>query len=143
MQISENKVEDETANQWDALWNGFEQRVQANSPAWLNSLRRAGNAHFTELGFPTTEDEEWRFTNVRPIAEMAPQVAPNNVRLTDAEIAPFVFGKMTSRRLVFVDGRYHPELSSPGKNERVKILNLGTAIQADENVLQQHLGRYA
>jgi len=132
-----------TQNPWDALYASFEQRVQANSPAWLNSLRRAGNAHFAELGFPTTEDEEWRFTNVRPIAEMTPQVAPNNVRLTAAEIAPFAYGKMASRRFVFVDGRYHPELSSPGQNNGIKVLNLATAIQADENVLTQHLARYA
>jgi Fe-S cluster assembly protein SufD len=132
-----------TQNPWDALYASFERRAQASSPAWLNSLRRAGNAHFSELGFPTTEDEEWRFTNVRPIAEMTPQSAPSNVRLGAEEIAPYLYGNMTSRRLVFVDGRYHPELSSPGKNDGVKVLNLATAVQADENVLQQHLGRYA
>ena len=140
---TETKLEAATSDQWDALWQAFEQRVQAQSPAWLSSLRRSGNAHFTELGFPTTEDEEWRFTNVRPITEMTPQVAPNNARVTEKEIAPFAFGKMASRRLVFVDGKFHPELSSPGKNDGVKVLNLATAIQADENVLSQHLGRYA
>jgi Fe-S cluster assembly protein SufD len=141
--IKEKQNVTETANQWDSLWESFEQRVEANSPAWLNSIRRAGNAHFCELGFPTTEDEEWRFTNVRPIAEMTPQAAPSNVRITRAEIAPFLFGKMASRQLVFVDGRYHPELSSPGKNDGVKVLSLAAAIQADESALTQHLARYA
>jgi Fe-S cluster assembly protein SufD len=142
MSVSEKQTSG-PANQWDALWESFEQRVEAKSPAWLNSLRRSGNAHFAELDFPTTEDEEWRFTNVRPIAELQPQAAPTNARVTEKEIAPFVYGKMASRRLVFVDGRFHSELSSPGKNDGVKVLNLATAIQADENVLTQHLGRYA
>jgi Fe-S cluster assembly protein SufD len=142
MSVSEKQTL-QSANQWDALWDGFEQRVAAKSPPWLNSLRRSGNAHFAELGFPTTEDEEWRFTNVRPIAEMTPQAAPNNSRVTEKEIEPFLFGKMASRRLVFVDGKFHPELSSPGKNNGVKVLNLANSIQADENVLSQHLGRYA
>ena len=31
-------------------------------------LRERGLRRFTELGFPTTHDEEWRFTNVAPIA---------------------------------------------------------------------------
>jgi Fe-S cluster assembly protein SufD len=35
---------------------------------WLKELRDRAFARFTELGFPTTHDEEWRFTNVAPIA---------------------------------------------------------------------------
>jgi Fe-S cluster assembly protein SufD len=35
---------------------------------WLQKLRESAFARFTELGFPTTHDEEWRFTNVAPIA---------------------------------------------------------------------------
>jgi Fe-S cluster assembly protein SufD len=143
MSVSEKQISVEPANQWDALWENFEQRVEAKSPAWLNSLRRAGNAHFSELGFPTTEDEEWRFTNIRPIAELQPQAAPSNVRLSKADVAKFDYGELRARRLVFVDGRYHPELSEPGISAGVSVLNLETAIQADESFLTQHLARYA
>ena len=41
---------------------------QEPAAAWLQQLRAAAFARFTELGFPTTHDEEWRFTNVAPIA---------------------------------------------------------------------------
>jgi Fe-S cluster assembly protein SufD len=41
---------------------------QPLAPAWLQSLRDAAFARFAERGFPTTHDEEWRFTNVAPIA---------------------------------------------------------------------------
>jgi Fe-S cluster assembly protein SufD len=143
MNTLENQPAIEPATQWDALWESFYERVEAKSPAWLNSLRRAGNAHFAELGFPTTEDEEWRFTNVRPIAELQPQASPSNVRLTKAEIAKFDYDELRARRLVFVDGRYHPELSDPGAAGGISALNLATAIQADESILTQHLGRYA
>src|SRR3954471_1121200 len=111
MDISEKVVAVEPASAWDAMFESFEQRVQATSPAWLMSIRRAGNAHFAELGCPTTENEEWRYTNVKAIAELSPQAAPSNVRIAVAEIEPFLYGKMASRRLVFVDGKYHPELS--------------------------------
>lgn len=143
MNISEKQIAVEPANVWDSLFESFEQRVEATSPAWLMSIRRAGNAHFSELGFPTTDDEEWRYTNVRPIVELTPQAAPSNVRITEAEVAPFIYGGMKARRLVFVDGRYHPELSQPGKNDGIKVLNLATAIQADEDILMQHLARHA
>lgn len=35
---------------------------------WLRNLRARAFARFAELGFPTRHDEEWRFTNVTPIA---------------------------------------------------------------------------
>src|ERR1022692_2957691 len=41
---------------------------QPAAPAWLQALRDAAFARFTALGFPTTHNEEWRFTNVAPIA---------------------------------------------------------------------------
>ncbi len=41
---------------------------QAAAPEWMRAARAAGFARFAELGFPTTHDEEWRFTNVARIA---------------------------------------------------------------------------
>jgi Fe-S cluster assembly protein SufD len=42
---------------------------QADSP--VRALREAAFARFSERGFPTTHDEDWRFTNVAPIARKA------------------------------------------------------------------------
>ena len=44
--------------------------VAEQTGAWLQQLREAAFQRFTELGFPTTHDEEWRFTNVAPIARI-------------------------------------------------------------------------
>ncbi|HEV3331109.1 MAG TPA: Fe-S cluster assembly protein SufD [Bryobacteraceae bacterium] len=41
---------------------------QPKAERWVQELREAAFRRFTELGFPTTHDEEWRFTNVAPIA---------------------------------------------------------------------------
>jgi Fe-S cluster assembly protein SufD len=35
---------------------------------WIQALRERAFARFAELGFPNTHNEEWRFTNVSPIA---------------------------------------------------------------------------
>src|SRR5438552_18329006 len=42
---------------------------EAKQPPWLFPLRKADIARFAELGFPTTRHEDWRFTNVAPIAQ--------------------------------------------------------------------------
>lgn len=43
--------------------------ARPGGPGWLGALRRRAFARFTELGFPTTKTEAWRFTSVRPIVE--------------------------------------------------------------------------
>ena len=35
--------------------------------AWLDTLRDAGSRSFRQSGFPTLKDENWRYTNIRPI----------------------------------------------------------------------------
>ena len=37
--------------------------------SWLTELREKGAARFSEVGFPTTKQEAWRFTDVRPLAQ--------------------------------------------------------------------------
>jgi Fe-S cluster assembly protein SufD len=49
----------------------------------FQALREAGFHKFAEVGFPSTHDEEWRFTNVSPIARgsfvAAAPVAPSDI----------------------------------------------------------------
>lgn len=39
-------------------------------PEWLRTARAAAFGRFLEQGFPTTRDEEWKFTNVAPVAQI-------------------------------------------------------------------------
>jgi len=48
---------------------------QPKAAPWIQALRESAFQQFAALGFPTTHDEEWRFTNVTPIARKAFRVA--------------------------------------------------------------------
>ncbi len=41
----------------------------ADGPEWLEPIRRAAAERFAATGFPTSRQEEWRFTPVTPIAQ--------------------------------------------------------------------------
>src|SRR5690349_18387603 len=45
---------------------------------WLEQLRQEGIDRFDEVGFPSTKQEEWRFTNVAPIAKIPFKHVPEN-----------------------------------------------------------------
>ena len=107
---------------------------------WLSRLRLAAIDRFQAVGFPTSRDEEWRFTPVGPIArgEFRPGHAAA-VRLPALE--PFLFGHPEWPRLVFVNGRYDADLSAPGAVAGVRAGNIAEAIAAGE--LESLLGREA
>ncbi len=129
-----------------ASYEQLESRDHGVVPPWLIALRRAGIAHFGELGFPTTEDEEWRFTNVGAIASLPthPAHSWDNPQPAARELERFTFGQMPSIRLVFIDGCFTPSLSSTELSaEGVEIHSLKNALQANVDWVQGHLGRYS
>src|SRR5918995_7255326 len=82
----------------------------ASGPAWLRRERERAMAAFAAHGFPTTRDEEWRFTPVTPIAETA-FVPGELVHVPPADLARWSFGVDTAAELVFVNGVFVPALS--------------------------------
>lgn len=117
---------------------------RAFGPASIMAKRKAAFARFGELGFPTTKHEEWRFTNVAPIANKAFEVPLSEPNSVSAEtIAPYTIGAK-STTLVFVDGRFAPQLSNPGKlPEGAIACSLSEALANGEPMIEEHLARYA
>jgi Fe-S cluster assembly protein SufD len=89
----------------------FAQGRGTSAPAWLRDLRERGAARFVALGFPTVRQEDWRFTNVAPIADGAFRLAektPTNAADLTARVG---IGKCAAR-IVILNGHFAPELSS-------------------------------
>ena len=121
------------------------ERSAAAGPSWLTPLRKAAISRFSEVGFPSRHDEEWRFTNPAPLADIRFQPAqPGRQSVTAAELAPFAFAEMGATRLVFVDGGYVPALSSVGTlPQSVTVSSLAEAFAAHHPAIEPHLARVA
>ncbi len=70
---------------------------------WLRKARREALDRFAELGFPTTRQEDWKYTNVAAIEKRA-FTAPSQGEASAAQVR--ALGLPGAHRLVFVDGRY-------------------------------------
>jgi len=123
-----------------AQHQAFAANGAAKAPAWLRELRAAAIERFAALGFPTTRQEEWRFTSVAPIAEVSFVTASGEWGSGDVA---GVTG--AGPRLVFVNGRYVPELSSrAGLPRGVRMESLAAALEGEGAALvEQHLARHA
>jgi len=79
-------------------------------PGWLRERRRAAIATFRDRGFPTTHDEEWRYTNVQPLLAVGFGMANGGSRAVQAEeIFASSFLDRTDHRLIFINGVYSPD----------------------------------
>lgn len=123
----------------------FAERAAGNGGVWLNPMRRMAITRFAELGFPTTRHEDWKFTNVAPIAQTAfALVQEDSSEPTRRDLDAFLFPGLEANVLVFVNGRYAPRLSSlVGQPDGVLVCSLAHAFTTYRDLVEEHLGRYA
>ena len=126
-------------------FNEFEKAGAARTPSWLQALRKGGIAHFAELGFPTTRHEEWRFTNIAPIARMPFKLAGGGGKLSNNDVERVIFPGVPGKRVVFVDGKFQPDLSSKelASSQGIRVMSLEEASRGTNSLLPQNLARYA
>lgn len=81
-------------------------------PPWLQKLRMDGVTAFEALGFPSTHDEEWRFTNLAPLSRIPFELPPDEVSLAERTAALELEARLgtigfsaSEPRLAFVNGR--------------------------------------
>lgn len=113
-------------------------------PAWLQRRREGAIEGFREIGFPTTREEDWRFTNVAPVAQREFRRAGVARGVRPGGLERHALAEPGSSRLVFLNGRLAPELSQViGIPPGVKLGSLRRALAVDGGPLEQYLGRYA
>jgi Fe-S cluster assembly protein SufD len=128
-------------NPYAAQFARFEEREAGKWPAWLQTVRRSGLDRAMSLGLPTTDQEDWRFTSVRPIAELPfkPALSTSRHGVTPAMVKRFLPEPAPPHVLVFIDGHYSAELSAVGpKPDGVQIGSLASAITLHADKLERY-----
>ena len=125
-----------------ADYDAFEASLP-QQPDAVVQLRLKGRARFDEVGFPSARQEEWRFTNVAPVAKKSYVRAGGQLHgLTAAKLEPFQIPDTVD--LVFVNGRYSDELSQPEELlPGVFAGSLAAAMAWNPDLVSKHLGQYA
>jgi Fe-S cluster assembly protein SufD len=108
----------------------------------IEALRAAGHTHFNQVGLPTTQDEEWRQTSLAPLAPIQfGHALSRPASVSAGELDRFAIADFDAHRLVFVDGRFVPELSDVAKLPRGAAWT--TLAQPSDHLAEQieeHLG---
>jgi len=134
--------------QYLADFRSLVQGPGANAPAWLRDLRDNAWSTFNEIGFPTARrgNERWKYTNVAPIARTGFGLAPSPATANGSKaVAPtYKLEGPAVYDLVFLDGHYSPELSSPAAGPSgVTAASMASAALDNAFDLESQVGRYA
>ncbi len=110
-QLAEQRTSSPHVERYVTAFEALKDRRRAG-PEALEQARRLALAQFAALGFPTAADEEFRVTNVTPIATTPFDRAPEHTAVAGADLTGHLYGSATAAELVFVNGRFQLALSS-------------------------------
>ena len=97
----------------------------------MADARKAAIGAFAGLGFPHRRIEEWKYTDLRSaLKDALPPAIADATPVTDQEIATALEGlsALDVHRVVFVNGAYRPQLSSPRLEAGLEIEPLAVAL---------------
>jgi Fe-S cluster assembly protein SufD len=118
-----------------------------SGPRWLQDLRERGASRFSALGFPTVRDEEWRFTNISPIANTEFRSADTETLFSEPQLGALLYAD-APYRLVVVNGRFRPDLSrtqglAGGVRAGSLARSISSELEVDSEIVQRYLGQLA
>ena len=105
-------------------------------PKWVEGLRQPAFDKVQHAGLPTLRDEEWRYTNVKPIAEGKYELVTDTAEIDAAKLSPYLSD--SDINLVFIDGVLSTSLSQLQKLPTgVHIASLHQAFSQDPERIQK------
>ncbi len=118
-----------------------------NEPAWMKEKRQVAWSIFEETPMPTTSDEDWRRTDIRPLkwdrlrpfAESSVKPASQLADLPDYLRAALDEGQEAAGRLALVNGQvvYH-ELAEGLAAQGVIFTDMNTAVREHPDLVQKY-----
>lgn len=122
----------------------FEKRLNGGTENPIHLKRKEALANFSKLDFPTTRDEEWKYTNIAPLLKY--NFVPGFIKklISKEFIKSLLFDEMEHSLIVFVNGRFSSDdsdlLNLP---KGVIVGSIAEEIKKNNEVLLKHFGKYA
>ena len=119
-------------------------RPAARAPDWAGATRRAARERFAAVGFPTTRDEEWKYTSIEPILKVPFGAGDGRDEGVEKRIAALGLDGLARNRLVFVDGRFSRRFSRVAALPQGAVAgSLADAMNEQRERIEPEWARYA
>ncbi len=134
----------EIKNWYLSRFKDFENSLNGESAKPIHKLRKEAIENFSLLNFPTTHDEDWKYTSIAPLLSHNFKPSDGISHLDENKIKKFLQYKFTTNVLIFVNGKFVKRLSKT-KNLPQGVIadNMASAISSNSPVIKEHFNKYA
>ena len=128
----------------------IEEKQNGNIIHFVQQLRNEAIKQLKELGFPSTKNEEWKYTQVLPIVQKnflpsslaeIPKNKINDIRKLIKENP--IFSNLSSNQLVFIDGKFCESLSTIESNGELVVSSIRNAFDNYSDLILKHFNKYS
>lgn len=113
------------------IFNEIEKNLNGAGKQKIHQIRKEAISHFHQSGFPTTKDEEWKYTDISPITEINFEFS-NKTEMPDSIIGKSKIEGLDEYQLIFINGNFRKDISFLGeKSNQIQISSLREYL--DEN----------
>ncbi len=138
-----NKSNQNNAGQYLDIFSEVEKNRRGSFATQFKDLRQTAIEKVKVTDFPTTRQEEWKYTDLSELQQLDfPAISPGKKKYSRAEqIKPHFFNSTDYYRLVFSDGVFRPELSTPLSKSGLVITPFGGLEANQLTSVTPYLGR--
>ncbi len=107
------------------------------------NMRKEALDRFEALGFPTTRDEEWKYTNLKPVLNRDYKIMlKSESAVSFGDIKQYLLSDLDTYKLVFINGKYSSWLSE-STHQSYDICTFAAALNKYPDILSKYLGKAA
>lgn len=122
----------------------FESGLNGGASAPIHKIRKDAISYFSRLEFPTTRNEEWKYTSISPLLKQTFTPSEDHSVISKKQLNKFLFNELEHSLLVFVNGFYAEELSElKDLPEGVIAGSISDAIENHPEIVEKHFSKYA
>lgn len=115
---------------------------QSEGPVWLQQVRQQARELIAQQPFPTRKTEHWKYS---PLTALVNSDYLHQAQQPEADIYGlaeyFQIECIHSTRLVFIDGQYNEDISSPELPEGIQLTRFADADELQKGMISQFLGQ--
>ncbi|MDZ7845325.1 MAG: Fe-S cluster assembly protein SufD [Owenweeksia sp.] len=119
----------------------FENELNGDAKSPVHKVRQEAFKSFEEMGFPTKRDEEWKYTNLKPILKHDYRIFQREENALDyKDVKRYFLSDLDSYKLVFIDGVFSSWLSET-THERFDICTFGSMLKRYPEVAEKYFNK--
>lgn len=123
----------------------FEKQLNGQKNGSIHDIRKVALNNLVEKGFPTSREEEWRFTDIKPLLtnNFTLALPSKQSKLNADKIEHFLYKDWQGPQLVFIDGFFAAHLSNLNiKQTSITLDSLANVILQDQINLLDTFANY-